>query len=86
MKAIHKVKYWLKLNKVNELWMKLCSISDRVSEAEKKSHTVLMQYAIKDADEEELEKSTITLINKINEIETTRNFIRKEINKDHSLL
>jgi len=69
---LKKVKTWLKCKKINELWLRVCATSDRVSDSEIIAYSKRLREAMPMASEEELDRSIIRLTDKINEINTQR--------------
>ena len=87
MKAkIQKIKRWVKINKVNKLWLHMCSISERVSHAEKVNYANQMREVMLDSSDEQLDRTLEVLYRRIEEIELRRNPKKLPIKKEYSLL
>lgn len=83
---IKNVKLWLKLNAINKLWIRLCSISDRISRSQAIELSEEMRLYLKTASDKSLDNTMRIMLDKIKKIEDKR--MPKElfpIKQEHNL-
>ena len=72
---IKRVKYWLKLKRTNDLWIHLCSITNKVSVEEAIALTERMRKVVEESNENYIENLIERIEIHINRIKSSRDIV-----------